>query len=275
MRPKRGEVAASSSSTSAEASAHSTPSRSPPGTQIHLQRRIGSGTFGTVYQAKMHEEDVAVKKVVLDPQYVNRELEIMQMVTAKPHSNIIKLKHSNFEESGICFLVMERYTCALDDQIQEWARAGRTIGSCWKTKVYAYQVARGLAHIHGLNICHRDLKPQNILVRPATGELVLCDFGSAKVLGAGKNCPYIASRFYRAPECILENEQYTTAIDIWAFGCADARFMPGMRAFVHVHARSCASIHMSGAMGTLVLVQKCPYACLCTRAGVSWLRWWG
>lgn len=33
-------------------------------------------------------------------------------------------------------------------------------------KLYLYQLARALAHIHALGICHRDIKPQNLLLDP-------------------------------------------------------------------------------------------------------------
>ncbi|XP_038879646.1 shaggy-related protein kinase GSK4-like [Benincasa hispida] len=50
-------------------------------------------------------------------------------------------------------------------------------------KLYMYQVLRGLAYIHTVpGVCHRDLKPQNILVDPLTHQVKLCDFGSAKML---------------------------------------------------------------------------------------------
>lgn len=47
-------------------------------------------------------------------------------------------------------------------------------------KMYAYQLMRAIAYIHALGICHRDIKPQNVLVDPASHILKLCDFGSAK-----------------------------------------------------------------------------------------------
>lgn len=47
-------------------------------------------------------------------------------------------------------------------------------------KLYAYQLMRAIAYIHSIGICHRDIKPQNVLVDPSTHVLKLCDFGSAK-----------------------------------------------------------------------------------------------
>ena len=80
-------------------------------------------------------------------------------------------------------------------------------------KLYMYQLFRSLAYIHSLGICHRDIKPQNLLLDPSTGILKLCDFGSAKHLVRGEpNVSYICSRYYRAPELIFGAIDYTTKI---------------------------------------------------------------
>lgn len=44
-------------------------------------------------------------------------------------------------------------------------------------QVYMYQLFRSLAYIHSQGVCHRDIKPQNLLVDPETAILKLCDFG--------------------------------------------------------------------------------------------------
>lgn len=84
-----------------------------------------------------------------------------------------------------------------------------------------YQLFRSLAYIHSLGICHRDIKPQNLLLDPETAVLKLCDFGSAKQLLQGEpNVSYICSRYYRAPELIFGAINYTTKIgehQHWSF----------------------------------------------------------
>src|SRR5882762_9222549 len=97
-----------------------------------------------------------------------------------------------------------------------------------QVKLYMYQLLRSLAYIHSVGICHRDIKPQNLLLNPATGVLRLCDFGSAKILVSGEpNVSYISSRHYRAPELIFGATNYTTNIDIWSTGCVTAELMLG------------------------------------------------
>jgi hypothetical protein len=90
----------------------------------------------------------------------------------------------------------------------------------------AYQLLRGVHHIHSANVFHRDLKPSNILINAAC-DLRICDFGLARAqrLNADDNdavfwTDYVATRWYRAPELIMTHyTHYTTAIDMWSLGC--------------------------------------------------------
>jgi glycogen synthase kinase 3 beta len=105
------------------------------------------------------------------------------------------------------------------------------LGSGLEMKSYAYQMLRGLQYLHQQGICHRDLKPQNMLVKGR--RLVICDFGSAKILRAGEqNISYICSRCYRAPELIFEATNYTTQIDLWSLGCIFLEVLHGRPLFI-------------------------------------------
>jgi serine/threonine protein kinase len=88
---------------------------------------------------------------------------------------------------------------------------------------FIYQVLRGLKYIHSAGVIHRDLKPRNLLVN-SNCDLKICDFGLARVDDPNHRdrCAmsnYIATRWYRAPEVIRGDKNYTTAVDMWSVGC--------------------------------------------------------
>jgi dual specificity tyrosine-phosphorylation-regulated kinase 2/3/4 len=83
---------------------------------------------------------------------------------------------------------------------------------------FANQIAQALKLLSRYQIIHCDLKPENILLKqPSRSCIKIIDFGSSCMVDK-RVYTYIQSRFYRAPEIIL-GIPYTTAIDMWSFGC--------------------------------------------------------
>lgn len=196
---------------------------------------IGNGSFGVVYQAKLVDsgELVAIKKVLQDKRFKNRELQIMRRLE---HCNIVKLKfffYSSGEKKDEVYLnlVLEYIPETVYRVARHYSKSKQTIPISF-IKLYMYQLFRSLAYIHSLGICHRDIKPQNLLLDPESGVLKLCDFGSAKNLVRGEpNVSYICSRYYRAPELIFGATDYTTNIDVWSAGCVLAELLLGQPIF--------------------------------------------
>ncbi|EDW99216.1 putative glycogen synthase kinase-3 homolog [Drosophila yakuba] len=196
---------------------------------------VGNGSFGVVFQAKMvpSNELVAIKKVLQDRRFKNRELQIMRKLR---HDNIITLKwffFSSGEKRDEVYLnlVMEFLPETLYKVERHYARAKQTLPVNF-VRLYMYQLLRSMAYLHSLGFCHRDIKPQNMLLDSETGVLKLCDFGSAKQLILGEpNVSYICSRYYRAPELIFGATDYTTKIDMWSAGCVMAELLLGQLIF--------------------------------------------
>ena len=93
-------------------------------------------------------------------------------------------------------------------------------------KILSFQLFKALYYMQLNKICHRDLKPPNILINPTTLELKICDFGSAKILEKEENnVSYICSRYYRAPELVMNATDYRTEIDVWSAGCIIVEFL--------------------------------------------------
>merc|ERR1719298_102310 len=128
-------------------------------------------------------------------------------------------------------LVMDFVPQTVYGMSRQYAKAKKTFPLLF-LKLYVYQLCRSLAYIHSLGVCHRDIKPQNLLVHPETHLLKLCDFGSAKILVKGEpNVSYICSRYYRAPELIFGATDYTCCIDVWSVGCVLAELLLGVPLF--------------------------------------------
>ena len=94
------------------------------------------------------------------------------------------------------------------------------------------QLARALEFLEKIQLMHRDIKPDNILVDILSNRLVLADFGSAKFVENRKShTTYMCTRFYRAPCLIMDRNMYSTLVDIWSFGCVLAEIAYGRPLF--------------------------------------------
>ena len=187
---------------------------------------IGSGSFGSVYKAVCDQtgEIVAIKTVFQDSRYKNRELSILLELN---HINTITLKNyfytnkkSSRENDKYLNVVMDYFPESLSHFIRHHSLNSNNPISITDLKIYAYQMFHALNYLNSIGICHRDIKPQNILINEKDKLIKICDFGSAKKLRKGEsNVSYICSRYYRAPELIFNASEYTNGIDMWSVCC--------------------------------------------------------
>ena len=188
--------------------------------QYRFLKVVGEGAFGKVYTARdSNNKIVAIKKVRSDPNYIDREMDMLKRLH---HPNCISLLNQFTTREGRNIYnnyVMEYLPQDLDTYNIKFYETN-AYPPIIMIKLFGFQLFRGIHYLHSIGLIHRDLKPQNVLVNPDDGSLKICDFGSAKMMKPGEeSVSYIASRYYRAPELLMNCTTYTQAIDIWAAGC--------------------------------------------------------
>ncbi|XP_022752805.1 mitogen-activated protein kinase homolog NTF6 [Durio zibethinus] len=184
---------------------------------------VGRGAYGIVCCATNSEtkEEVAIKKIgnAFDNRIdAKRTLREIKLLCHMDHDNIVKIKDiilpPEREKFNDVYIAYELMDTDLNQIIQ--SSQPLTDDHC---QYFLYQLLRGLKYIHSANVLHRDLKPSNLLLN-ANCDLKICDFGLARTTSETDfMTEYVVTRWYRAPELLLNCSEYTAAIDIWSVGC--------------------------------------------------------
>jgi serine/threonine protein kinase len=166
-----------------------------------IERRIGSGGFGTVYEAwdGRLERPVAVKAIeATGTRGSRRVLREAQAAARLNHPGIVTLYELG-EQDGNALLVTELVEgSTLADLNREGALSDREIGEI------GADLCEALDHAHDRAVVHRDVKPQNVLVTDDEERRAkLMDFGVARLAdGAALTAPgdVVGTLAYMAPE---------------------------------------------------------------------------
>ncbi|KAK9706756.1 hypothetical protein RND81_07G149900 [Saponaria officinalis] len=197
---------------------------------------LGHGTFGQVAKCWDSETNsfLAVKIIKNQPAYYQQawvEVSILTTLNKKfdpeDRHHIVRI-YDHF--------VFQHHLCIsfelLDTNLYELIKINSFRGlSLSIVQLFSKQILRGLGLMNEAGIIHCDLKPENILLGTSKKppEIKIIDFGSA-CMEDRTVYSYIQSRYYRSPEVLL-GYQYTTAIDMWSFGCIVAELFLGLPLF--------------------------------------------
>lgn len=196
--------------------------------------KLGEGTYGTVYRAKNNAtgQVVALKKVKLHdedegiPSTTIREVSLLQTLD---HPSIIKLIEVLLTEKGKkLFLVFEYADMDLHQYMRKFKvlhpKDTRFVPELIQS--YTRQLLEGIEFCHRHSILHRDLKPQNLLIT-LDGQLKIADFGLARQYSVPlpTYTHEVVTLWYRAPEVLLGQKQYSLAVDIWSIACIFAEIV--------------------------------------------------
>ncbi|KAG7297712.1 Serine/threonine-protein kinase D1 [Plutella xylostella] len=189
--------------------------------QIHPDEVLGSGQFGIVYGGLHRRTNRPVAIKVIDKlrfptkqeAQLKNEVAILQNLS---HPGVVNLERM-FETPERIFVVMEKLKGDMLEMIlsHEKGRLTERI-----TKYLVAQILVALKHLHGSNIVHCDLKPENVLLSSAGHfpQVKLCDFGFARIIGEKSfRRSVVGTPAYLAPE-VLRNKGYNRSLDMWSVG---------------------------------------------------------
>ncbi|KAG5510284.1 hypothetical protein JKF63_07612 [Porcisia hertigi] len=191
-----------------------------------LLKILGMGAYGIACSCLNSEtgEKVSIKKCrdvfrdVEDGKRVLREIAMMRFFS---HENLLsvldilppmKRDYNSFEDIYVVTKLMDVDMNVVLRSRQELEES--------HMQYFVYQILRGLKYLHSAKVAHRDLKPSN-LVTNISCELKIIDFGLSRSVDVAYSelTDYVITRWYRPPELLLENTNYSTAVDIWSVGC--------------------------------------------------------
>jgi mitogen-activated protein kinase 1/3 len=202
------------------------------GNRFQKTKKIGNGSYGSVYECLdlKTKSKVALKKLqdiedIADAKQVLREVMILKSCC---HDNLLELKGFHLEPKGN-FYEVYLVTELMDFDMYKVIKKGREELTSEHIQYVMYQIFLGLFYLHHNNIIHRDIKPNNILLNDAC-DVKICDFGFAREVLEGENddkTEYVVTRYYRAPEIMLNSRKYDSGVDIWSVGCTMFELIDG------------------------------------------------
>lgn len=193
--------------------------------KIDTKTCLGNGSSGTVvFPGQFDGREVAVKRIVRST-YSLAAKEIKHLLSSDENPHVIRYIGKE-ETTNFTYIALDRFTASLDQVLEHPERYPNLVCSPagLDVKDALRQITDGVQHLHSLKLVHRDIKPQNVLVRaikslrPVTGQpklqFVITDFGLCKTLDDGPNSTYAptanhtaaGTSGWRAPELLVNSK---------------------------------------------------------------------
>lgn len=212
-----------------------------------LQQLLGEGGMGSVYRAldirlqRVVALKVLIPEIAAKQEFRQRFLQEARAAAALDHPNIVRIFAFDVDEEGRYYLVMEYVPGGSLRGFTEGLQSQNKLMDITEALRLLQQVAAALDYAHTQGMVHRDVKPDNILLKPASSfgtasyNALLTDFGLAKLLDrenlvqTGISKP-MGTLPYMAPEQFTGNIDYR--VDIYALGIVMYELLVGTLPFI-------------------------------------------
>ena len=183
--------------------------------KYEVNAKIGRGRYSEVYSGIIKNTDNKVVIKILKPvnkNKIKREVVILKYLKDCPNS-VHLIDITKGEATDIY--------CLIYNNISGHELKLFSINITPEDlKLYIYKILQCLNFCHSKKIMHRDIKSGNIVINSITKELNVIDWGlSEYYIENYKYCTRVGTRYYKAPELLLDYKKYDYAIDLWSVGC--------------------------------------------------------
>jgi len=195
------------------------------GNKYLLKEFIDEGSFGSVWKSvNLENNDIVALKIPKDQERGDSTLSEGKEFIGSCHKNVVKIIWMG-RIDGLFLIEMEYFNGhKLSDELCEKGfKSPRTFYEIYKLFL---QILDGVEYIHSKNICHGDIKPQNIMTDRKIAKIT--DFGTSKLIDDlfVKTIDGGGTWAYMAPEVAGSNKRYLNS-DIYALGVLLYKFLTG------------------------------------------------
>lgn len=211
-----------------------------------LVQRVGRGKYSEVFDAinVTNHENCVVK--VLKPvkrKKIKREIKVLENL--RFGTNIIMLLAAVKDRvSRTPALIFERVNNT------DLRTLNHTLADT-EIRFYLHELLKALDYCHSMGIMHRDVKPSNVMIDHENRQLKLIDWGLAEFYRPRQEYNVrVASRYYKAPELLVNYEMYDYSLDMWSFGCMLAAMIFRKEPFFLGHDNDDQLVRITKVLGT-------------------------
>jgi len=180
-----------------------------------VEAKIGRGRYSDVYEGKdLKTSEKVVIKILKPITKIKIIREICVLKTLKKCPNIVEITDVIKEKDSDIYIIIFK------------SISGIELKNCYLNispddlKLYMYKIIQCMEYAHSKGIMHRDIKSTNIAINNETKDLNIFDWGlSDFYIKDYKYTLTIGSRYYKAPELLMEYKKYDFSIDMWSVGC--------------------------------------------------------
>jgi eukaryotic-like serine/threonine-protein kinase len=209
--------------------------------QYNLERKLGEGAMGVVYQAKhgMLKRPTAIKLLrpeLADAEALNRFRREVQLTAKLTHPNTVTIYDYGRTPAGLFYYAMELLSGATLTQVVE-ASGPQPVE---RVVHILSDAARALNEAHDVGLIHRDIKPSNIMLTRQGGVpdvTKVLDFGLVKNLGKVDDLEQTntlsikGTPHYLSPEAIQSPQAIDARTDLYALGAVGYYLLAGRHVF--------------------------------------------